>query len=91
MVIERELGRPAERLREQTEKLQLHSAKVVMLEQQLAVAEERARRLEEEKQAVQTRAEQAERSVSTHSLVPFLSFIPEFITQSFIIFFCTDC
>ena len=57
----RELGRPAERLREQMEKLQLHSAKVVMLEQQLAIAEERVRRLEAEKQA---RAEQAERSVS---------------------------
>ena len=94
VVIERELGRPAERLREQTEKLQLHSVKAVMLEQQLAVAEERVRRLKEEKQAVQTRAEQAEKSVSMHSLVAFLfilTFISKFITQSFITFFCTDC
>ena len=37
-----------------------------MLEQQLAMAEERVRRLEGEKQA---RAEQAERSVSMHLLV----------------------
>ena len=51
MVTKGELGRPAERLREQMEKLQLHSAKVVMLEQQLAMAEERVRRLEAEKQA----------------------------------------
>ena len=61
MVTKEELGRPAERLREQMEKLQLHSAEVVMLEQELAMAEERVRRLEAEKQA---RAEQAERSVS---------------------------
>ena len=61
VVTKEELGRSAERLREQMEKLQLHSAKVVMLEQQLAMAEERVRRLEAEKQA---RAEQAERSVS---------------------------
>ena len=70
-----ELGRPVERLREQLEKLQLHSAKVVMLEQQLAMAEERVRRLEGKKQA---RAEQAETSVSMHLLVAFL-FILNFI------------
>ena len=64
-----ELGRPVERLREKMKKLRLHSAKVVMLEQQLAMAEERMRRLESEKQA---RAEQAERSVSIHLLVAFL-------------------
>ena len=65
MVTKKELGRPAERLREQMEKLQLHSAKVVMLEQQLAMAEERVRRLETEKQAAETRAEiRAERRVS---------------------------
>ena len=68
MVTKEELGGPVERLREQMEKLQLHSAKVVMLEQQLAMAEERVRRLEAEKQA---RAEQAERSVSTHLPVAF--------------------
>ena len=73
MVTKEELGRPVERLREQMEKLQLHSShrsegKVVMLEQQLAMAEERVRRLEAEKQA---RAEQAERSVSMHLLVAF--------------------
>ena len=61
MVTKGELGRPVERLWEQMEKLQLHSAKVVMLEQQLAMAEERVRRLEEEKQG---RAKQAETSVS---------------------------
>ena len=64
-----ELGRPVERLREQVEKLQLHSAKVVTLEQQLAMAQERVMRLEAEKQS---RAEQAERSVSMHLLVAFL-------------------
>ena len=63
----RELGRPVGRLREQMEKLQLHSTKVVMLKQQLAMAEERMRRLEGEKQTAETRAEQAERSVSMHS------------------------
>ena len=63
VVMERELGRPVERLREQLEKLQLHSAKEVMLEQQLAIAEERVRRLEGEKQAAETRAEIAERTV----------------------------
>ena len=49
------------------EKLQLHSSegKVVMLEQQLTMAEERLRRLEREKQAAETRAEiRAERRVS---------------------------
>ena len=61
VVTKGELGRPVERLWEQMEKLQLHSAKVVMLEQQLAMAEERVRRLEAEKQE---RAKQAERSVS---------------------------
>ena len=81
MVTKEELGRPVERLREQMEKLQLHSShrsegKVVMLEQQLAMAEKRVRRLEAEKQG---RAEQAERSVSMHLLVAFLftlTFIP---------------
>ena len=94
MVTKGELGRPAQRLREQMEKLQLHSAKAGMLDQQLAMAEERVRRLEKEKQAVETRAEQVERSVSMHSLVAFLftlTFLPEFITQSSIILFCTDC
>ena len=71
VVTKEELGKPVERLREQMEKLQLHSAKVVMLEQQLAMAEERVRRLEGEKQA---RAEQAERSVSMHLLVVFFFF-----------------
>ena len=67
MVTKEELGRSAERLREQMEKLQLHSSegKVVMLEQQLTIAEERLRRLEREKQAAETRAEtRAERRVS---------------------------
>ena len=91
VVTKGELGRPVERLWEQMKKLKLHSAKVVMLKQQLAMAEERARKLEGEKQAAETRAEQAERSVSMHSLVAILSFIPEFISQSFIILFCTDC
>ena len=64
-----ELGRFVGRLREQMEKLQLHSShrfegKVVMLEKQLTMAEERVRRLEGEKQAAETRAEQAERRVS---------------------------
>ena len=68
VVTKGELRRPVERLREQVEKLQLHSAKVVTLEQQLAMAQERVRRLEVEKQ---TRDEQAEISVSTHSLVAF--------------------
>ena len=69
MVTKGELGRPVKRLREQKEKLQLHSAKVVMLEQQLAMAEARVRRLEAEKQVS---AKQAERSVSMHLLVAFL-------------------
>ena len=69
MVTKEELGRPVERLWEQKEKLQLHSAKVVMLEQQLAMAEERVRRLEAEKQA---RAKQAQRSVSMHLPVAVL-------------------
>ena len=67
MVTKGELGRSAERLREQMEKMQLHSSegKVVMLEQQLTMAEERLRRLEREKQAAETRAEiRAERRVS---------------------------
>ena len=73
MVTKEELGRPVEKVREQMEKLQLHSShrsegKVVMLERHLAMPEERVRRLEAEKQA---RAEQAERSVSMHLLVPF--------------------
>ena len=52
------------------EKLQLHSSyrsegKVVMLEQQLTMADQRVRRLEAEKQAAETRAEiRAERRVS---------------------------
>ena len=62
VVTKEELGRPVERLREQMEKLQLHPSrrsegKVVMLEQQLTIAEERLRRLEGEKQAAETRAE----------------------------------
>ena len=68
MVTNRELGRPVERLREQMEKLQLHLAKVDMLEQQLAMAGERVRRLEGEKQAAETRAEIAERRVSTREI-----------------------
>ena len=73
MVTKGGLGRPAERLREQMEKLQLHSSQALsrpegnagMLEQQLAMAEERVRRLEREKQAAETRAEiRAERRVS---------------------------
>ena len=62
VVTKEELGRPVERLREQIEKLQLHSShrsegKVVMLEQQLTMAKERVRRLEGEKRAAETRAE----------------------------------
>ena len=67
VVTKEELGRSVGRLREQMEKLQLHSSegKVVMLEQQLTMAEERLRRLEREKQAAETRAEiRAERRVS---------------------------
>ena len=69
VVTKEELGGPVERLWEQMKKLQLHSGKVLMLEQQLAMAEERVRRVEREKQA---RAEQAERSVSTHLPVAVL-------------------
>ena len=70
MVTKSELGRPVGRLREQMEKLQLHSShrsegKAGMLEQQLVMAEERVRRLEGEKQATETRAKIAERRVST--------------------------
>ena len=65
VVTKEELGRPVDRLREQMEKLQLHSSRALsrpkgnagMLEQQLAMAEERVRRLEREKQAAETRAE----------------------------------
>ena len=73
VVTKGELGRSVGRLREQMEKLQLHSSQVLsrpkgnagMLEQQLAIAEERVRRLEREKQAAETRAEiRAERRVS---------------------------
>ena len=92
MVTKEELGRPAERLWEQMEKLQLHSAKVVMLEQQLAMAEERVRRLEAEKQG---RAKQAERSVSMHLLVAVLftlTFILLIHYREFHhILFCTNC
>ena len=73
VVTEGELGGPMERLREQMEKLQLHSShrsegKAAMLEQQLAMAEERVRRLEGEKQAAETRAEIADRRVSTREV-----------------------
>ena len=70
MVTKEELGRPVERLREQMEKLQLHSShrsdgNAGMLEQQLTMAEERLRMLEREKQAAETRVERrAERKVS---------------------------
>ena len=72
MVTKGELGRPVVRLREQIEKLQLHSShrsegKAGIMEQ-LAVAEERVRRLEGEKQAAETRAEIAERRVSTREV-----------------------
>ena len=55
------------------EKLQLHSShrsegKVDMSEQQLAMAGERVRRLEGEKQAAETRAKIAERRVSTREV-----------------------
>ena len=70
VVTKEELGRPVRRLRDQMEKLHLHSShrsegKAGTLEQQLTMAEERVRRLEEEKQAAETRAEFAERRVST--------------------------
>ena len=70
VVTKGELGRPVERLRDQMEKLQLHSShrsegNAGMLEQQLTMAEERVRRLDAEKQAAETRAEiRAERRVS---------------------------
>ena len=81
MVKKRELGRPVERLREQMERLQLHlsdRAFTRLLEQRLAAAEERLRRLEreryttdvslrkleEEKYAAEARAEEMERRVS---------------------------
>ena len=73
MVTEGELGRPVGRLREKMEKLQLCSShrsegKAGMLEQQLAMAEERVRRVEGDKQAAETRAEIAERRVSTREV-----------------------
>ena len=61
-----ELGRPVKRLREQMEKLQLHSSnraltksesKLVILEQQLAIAGERVRRLERKEHGAKARAE----------------------------------
>ena len=60
VVTKEELGRPVERLREQMEKLQLHSShrsegKAGMLEQQLTMAEGSVRRLEREKQAAERR------------------------------------
>ena len=69
IVTKGELGRSAERLRDQMEKLQLHSlhrfkGKAVMLEQQLTMADPSVRRLEREKQAAERRAEIAERRVS---------------------------
>ena len=68
VVTKGELGRPAERLREQMEKLQLHSShrsdgNAGMLKQQLTMADQRVRRLDAEKRAAETRAEQAERRV----------------------------
>ena len=73
VVTKGELGRQVGRLREQMEKLQLHSShrsegKAGMSEQQLAMAEERVRRVEAEKQAAETRAEIAERRVSTREV-----------------------
>ena len=68
VVTKGELARPVKRLRDQMKKLQLHSShrsdrKAVMLEQQLTMADQRVRRLEAEKEAAETRAEQAERRV----------------------------
>ena len=62
VVTKGEFGRPVGRLRDQMEKLQLHSShrsegKVVMLERQLNMTEESVRRLEREKQAAERRAE----------------------------------
>ena len=73
VVTKGELGRPVERLRDQMEKLQLHSShrsegKVVMLKQQLTMADQRVRRLDAEKRAAETRAEQAERRVRYYVL-----------------------
>ena len=73
VVTKGELGRPAERLREQMEKLRLYSShrsegNAVMLEQQLTMSEERVRRLEREKQAAETRAEITERRVNTREV-----------------------
>ena len=70
VVTKGELGRPVGRLRDQMEKLQLHSShrsegKASMLEQQLTMADQRVRRLDAEKRAAETRAEQAERRVSS--------------------------
>ena len=67
VVTKEKLGGPVERLRDQMEKLQLHSAhrsegKMVMLEQQLTMAEERVRILEGEKRAAETRAERRVRT-----------------------------
>ena len=68
VVTKGELGRPVERLREQMGKLQLHSSnraltrsegKVVILEQQMAIAEERVRRLERKGHVAKARAENA--------------------------------
>ena len=76
VVMKGELGRPVERLREQMEKLQLCSSHLAfskpngnagMLEQQLVMVE-MVRRLEGQKQAAETRAEQAERRVSTREV-----------------------
>ena len=65
VVTKGELARPVERLREQMEKLQLRSSRALsrpkrnagMLEQQLAMAEERVERLLTEKQVAETNAE----------------------------------
>ena len=69
VVTKGELGRPVGRLRDQMEKLQLHSShrsegKAGMLEQQVTMpGQRRVRRLDAEKRAAETRAEQAERRV----------------------------
>ena len=73
MVTKGELGRPVGRLRNQMEKLRLRSShrsegKADMLEQQLAMAGERVRRLEGEKQAAETRVEIADRRVNTREV-----------------------
>ena len=63
-----------ERLRKQMKKLcssdrplSRSEVKAGVLEQQPAMTKKRVRRLEEEKQAAETRAEQAEKRVSVHS------------------------